>query len=1098
MASSSAPLKPQEGVERTKVIPTMLIGLGGTGGDVLLRVRKRFFEKYGSLDEFPVVSYLWLDTDVSQKHVIARDFTEAVAFRDPERVMTTIDDCAEIVANLDSRPEFSNIKEWWYPGLNSIPRLNDGAGQIRAYSRLGFFHHFATPDGIENAIRQQGNIIRDPVLRDAMLSSRAVLDAGGVQFDDPRKDINVYVVGSLAGGTGSGMFLDTAFLVKRLHPNAQLVGYLLLPRFFGTETRMDANGYAALKELNYYSTHDFTARWNKNLPPFHVHCPPFSYCYLLDSKNMAGEVVGMASTREAVFEMLADVIFKDFTHGSFADQKRSCRVNIGKDLIYPHAVRRKVDNLEITQEFPVRFQSLGMASIVMPHDRIRTACAYRLGVDVVDYWGGLLQDFPAAALEEKVRTQLLPHPRVALSQDIVASRQRNDILEAVGRESSGGGQIASKLEAWSKDIADRILRGVPAQQRQSYRAFLDNEFEQAKSKLEAEEKHVQPDSWGDYARAVHFNAEALKKQAIAGLESEIQRLVDVEKYSLKHAAALLRKTADVLGDERFPYMVRFERDAQDCLAKLPRAEQRARAAVDELARRDRRSNWDGRKRIILDYDLECWRDAMVGSPREPGYLRLLLLHRIYRAAAGVCRAVIQFIVGEQQSDGRFIGGFADRLSSREQDLQSFRDRLKTRLGHFRDNRPADLSHMLYEARQFDAIYDRYAGKDERRRDFVKQASSDILKRLEAQVSSLPALATGDQAQRIEDAILAYGRDRFSAVRTDYHVVLEFNKAPREQRVEILKRMLRKAQPLIYGLDTNPAGFIFKPGTQLSVVGVPAPPTGVDVQLASAIREAREELLGLLQTHLGFGPKSIFEVPDSSEIIFYNEAGAFPINYIDEVTRLHENYSILAANEKLHITCHDRQFPDLIVLDPRQIKEHVAAAECFALGRLLGVLAPKASGGAAQYHWTEKVGINTYSRSLGDRSRALHQLLIDSGLRNPLLRESRDRLARIKSRREDLAAYFALLNFEYDRLITGEDGGKRAERDLPFDELVMAKVLRAKQEEAEQSAVAIGWPSLEAFHQAAMDASGRLDEVSTLQADGSRLMKLERTATAKAL
>jgi len=48
------------------VKPTLLIGLGGTGKEVLLRLRQRFFEKY-SIVGFPTMAYLWIDTDV-QNH----------------------------------------------------------------------------------------------------------------------------------------------------------------------------------------------------------------------------------------------------------------------------------------------------------------------------------------------------------------------------------------------------------------------------------------------------------------------------------------------------------------------------------------------------------------------------------------------------------------------------------------------------------------------------------------------------------------------------------------------------------------------------------------------------------------------------------------------------------------------------------------------------------------------------------------------------------------------------------------------------------------------------------------------------------------------
>src|SRR5271166_6576855 len=52
---------PAAGVGRT-LAPTMLIGIGGTGVDVLMRVRRQFFERYGTTG-FPIVGYLALDTD---------------------------------------------------------------------------------------------------------------------------------------------------------------------------------------------------------------------------------------------------------------------------------------------------------------------------------------------------------------------------------------------------------------------------------------------------------------------------------------------------------------------------------------------------------------------------------------------------------------------------------------------------------------------------------------------------------------------------------------------------------------------------------------------------------------------------------------------------------------------------------------------------------------------------------------------------------------------------------------------------------------------------------------------------------------------------
>ena len=48
---------------RVSIRPTVLIGLGGTGKEVLRRLRRMFYEKYRR-PGLPVMEYLWFDTDI--------------------------------------------------------------------------------------------------------------------------------------------------------------------------------------------------------------------------------------------------------------------------------------------------------------------------------------------------------------------------------------------------------------------------------------------------------------------------------------------------------------------------------------------------------------------------------------------------------------------------------------------------------------------------------------------------------------------------------------------------------------------------------------------------------------------------------------------------------------------------------------------------------------------------------------------------------------------------------------------------------------------------------------------------------------------------
>ncbi len=79
---------------------------------------------------------------------------------------------------------------------------------------------------------------------------------------------------------------------------------------------MKANSYALLKELNYYQfgVSHFNAEWTRGTTS-KVPIPPFDYCYVFDNQNAAGQVTGgQPGSQELVFELLADSIFKDFSH----------------------------------------------------------------------------------------------------------------------------------------------------------------------------------------------------------------------------------------------------------------------------------------------------------------------------------------------------------------------------------------------------------------------------------------------------------------------------------------------------------------------------------------------------------------------------------------------------------------------------------------------------------------------------------------------------------------------------------------------------------------------------------------------------------------
>ncbi|MCB0142033.1 MAG: hypothetical protein KDE50_19170, partial [Caldilineaceae bacterium] len=118
----------------------------------------------------------------------------------------------------------------------------------------------------------------------------------------------IYVVSSLCGGTGSGMFMDTAHRIRaQVRNNARIVGIFYLPDVLEEEISSDlqrrrirANAYAALKELNYFQeTQQFKALYpseQRELPdtPY----TPFDFIFLVGRTNRDGRSLARKSDAE--------------------------------------------------------------------------------------------------------------------------------------------------------------------------------------------------------------------------------------------------------------------------------------------------------------------------------------------------------------------------------------------------------------------------------------------------------------------------------------------------------------------------------------------------------------------------------------------------------------------------------------------------------------------------------------------------------------------------------------------------------------------------------------------------------------------------------
>ena len=215
--------------------PTLLVGVGGTGGQIVEQV---FLEaQRNNLELKDRIAALVFDTDENWLNEL-RGLDESSKVR-----FSTADPLHRVLSN---NPE---VEGDWFPQRDTLAvsllnmNMLRGAAQIRLATRLALHDSFRTG----KAVRRAEQVI-----------ARIAAADGRTRFEGA---INILIVGSLAGATGSGSFFQIALMLRdacgrQITPN--VMGLFLMPDVFVRTNALPkdqignvyANAYASLKELN--------------------------------------------------------------------------------------------------------------------------------------------------------------------------------------------------------------------------------------------------------------------------------------------------------------------------------------------------------------------------------------------------------------------------------------------------------------------------------------------------------------------------------------------------------------------------------------------------------------------------------------------------------------------------------------------------------------------------------------------------------------------------------------------------------------------------------------------------------------------------------
>jgi hypothetical protein len=343
--------------------PAVLVGLGGTGVGCVRRAKQKILNRVGKL---PTVAYVCVDADEAS-------FLNAPGMATVEQNERCFIGGDQLQPLLD-QPEAHRWLLDQIPGKLAAGHYEkavkgDGCGQVRTVGRVALL---ASMLNVKTAFTTALNRVERLV---SGLSTK--LKAAG-QTATVVADPVVYIVCSLAGGTGSGAYLDAALLARTLTKHrAKMVGIFVLPDAFdekvqGDESQlriMRANAYAALMELQALQDmrDDLGLEAVISADGETLSLPAgrqlFDLCYLIDYKNESHKTF---SQTEDVYELVARLLLHE---------------NATQFSVNAHSVERNLNTLRGVARcpetgLPRNFSTFANTRLGFPIEAVTRFCAW--------------------------------------------------------------------------------------------------------------------------------------------------------------------------------------------------------------------------------------------------------------------------------------------------------------------------------------------------------------------------------------------------------------------------------------------------------------------------------------------------------------------------------------------------------------------------------------------------------------------------------------------------------------------------------------------------------------------------------------------------
>lgn len=358
--------------------PAVVIGLGGTGKWALTYIKKNLLDTYGGVIP-PTVKLLSFDTTAEKASRDGEAREEDVKVGDVQldsnsEFVYLGGNIEQICRDIRDKQDYPHIGSWlqaetYLQATDSRAfDISGGASQKRPFGRMAVFY-----DLQQNVAAKLSNKILAAI--DEVISA-----------NKQRSNVEIYIIASLAGGTGAGMFIDVAHLArwyaaKRIRTGYAIRGFLALHNTFNTvinTNQVQPQAFAAMRELDRFmlvfdqaypivynpSTPDMRTIYGGKLGKL------FDNCYLLDATREKMPLDGI-HPKYGVYPSIADAI-NMLLDGSTGEAYTQHYVN----------VNNRIANVQSQLNKPI-YSSLGAYSLILPVEDIITSLSYRFAQELL-------------------------------------------------------------------------------------------------------------------------------------------------------------------------------------------------------------------------------------------------------------------------------------------------------------------------------------------------------------------------------------------------------------------------------------------------------------------------------------------------------------------------------------------------------------------------------------------------------------------------------------------------------------------------------------------------------------------------------------------